>query len=61
MADVLLLLLTVVFFALCWLYVRACERVWGERHEPRIPDRLDPVRPAPRVPCVRPLEAGALL
>jgi hypothetical protein len=27
MADILLLALTVVFFVLSWLYVRACERI----------------------------------
>jgi len=27
MRDVVFVLLTVVFFALSWLYVRACERV----------------------------------
>jgi hypothetical protein len=32
-ADVLLTLLAVGFFALCWLYVRGCERIIGPDDE----------------------------
>jgi len=31
MKDLAYVVATAVFFLLSWLYVRACERVWGKR------------------------------
>jgi hypothetical protein len=30
MADVIFVLVTLAFFALCWLFVRGCERLMGD-------------------------------
>ena len=43
MKDIVFVALTVGFFLLAWLYVRACERHLRRRHEPRIRGRSAPV------------------
>jgi len=62
MKDVALLLVTVGFFAIAWLYARACERVWRESaDELRIPRRPAVVPAAPGLSGLRPAWAGEVL
>jgi len=60
MKDIAYVALTLVFFALSWLYVKGLERLWGN-HGTRIPRRTRAVAAAARVSAVRAAAAGAVL
>jgi hypothetical protein len=40
MADVIFVLVTLAFFALCWLFVRGCERLVDSADEPTSTDTI---------------------